>query len=42
MSPAARAAAAVAMIPVLIGGLVVLAAIAAGMALARLIGERHP
>jgi hypothetical protein len=30
------------MIPVLLGGLVVLAGIAAGMALARLIGEPHP
>jgi hypothetical protein len=39
---AGRAAAAVAMIPVLLGGLVVLIAIAAGMALARLIGESHP
>jgi hypothetical protein len=42
MSRAGRAAAAVAMIPALLGGLVVLAAIAAGMALARLIGEPHP
>jgi hypothetical protein len=42
VSRAGRIAAAVAMIPVLIGGLVVLAGIAAGMALARLIGERYP
>jgi hypothetical protein len=42
VSRAGRAAVAVAMIPVLLGGLVVLAGIAAGIALARLIGERHP
>jgi hypothetical protein len=36
-----RIAVAVAMVPVLLGGLVVLAVIATGVALARLIGERH-
>jgi hypothetical protein len=42
MSRAGRIAVTLAMIPVLLGGLVVLAGIAAGMALAGLIGERHP